>query len=216
MKNYWSSPDNIFLSKSSWITYKICPYQFYLHYIEGIDVETPRATWYGTAYHDIVERTIDIIRYEYGETGYPVLDEWVYNTHLWESNSPLPSKTYVEIPVDDYANKLIGVIDRVDYYPDGTIRILEYKTNTKYRFPREDLLFYYILYFGDTVVRDNVILACFNPRHNIYQTYKPNQKSLNTVWKSINKVRQRIAEGDFAPNYYMCKYCLYKGVCEYG
>jgi len=212
----WNSPSDFFLSKSSWLSYLFCPYEFYLRYIKGVEIELPAATWYGLAYHDIMDRVIDIIRYEYDTTGYEVLDEWIFNTHLWESNSPEPIKTYTEIKIDDYVNKLIGKIDRIDIYKDGTLRILEYKTNTKYKFPKNELLFYYILYFGDTEVRDNVVLACYNPRHNIYETMKPTKKLLNNVWKSINTVKNKISEGDFNPNTYRCKHCVYSGVCDYG
>ena len=144
------------LSYSSISTYEKCPFQYFLQYVEKLEMPRSPALSFGSSLHGALERfhsgkekplpaLEDLLRdleEAWESEGYSDAGEEeafkqrgrAILTRYYESNCEKPAvpvalEQRFLLPMDGW--KLSGVMDRVDRYPDGSYEIIDYKTNSK-------------------------------------------------------------------------------------
>ncbi len=144
------------LSYSSISTYEKCPFQYYLQYVERLEVPRSPALSFGSSLHGALERfhagtskvtpsLEDLLAWldeawesegysddeeeaAYKQRGRDILTRY-FESNRSRSVVPVALEQRFLLPMDGW--ELSGVMDRVDRYPDGSYEIVDYKTNSK-------------------------------------------------------------------------------------
>lgn len=201
-------------------TYSRCPRLFKYLYIDGLKVEDSIQAQLGKIFHEAAQYFLEPIRkgeVNHIDCGIEQVNQWLDNFILFENSSPndmlTPLATEVELSINE-PFPLKGIIDRIDLYPTGYVRILEYKTSQKITLTdwRRELHFYKILYENSEDFYEYPVktLAVYNPRLNIYFEEQPNKKSESAL---INKIYQIFSDKTFKMKKSVEDVCA--GMCEF-
>lgn len=149
------------LSFSRIDTYRLCPLKFRYAYIDRLPRRPAPALSFGTSIHAALQRfydrkiptppTVDellVFLYDgWDSTGFADCDrdeQLAYYRHAQQVlrsfhdreapryRLPAGTETWFELPVDEVA-LVVGSIDRVDARPDGSLEVVDYKTNRRIR-----------------------------------------------------------------------------------
>ncbi len=113
-----------------------------------------------------------------------------------------------------------GVIDRVDQLPDGSLEILDYKTNEgkdTLTFDNKKQLLLYTLalqqLWPETVINK---LTYYRLLDNTRDSFEPKEKDLVKVSEQLLATIEQIRSLDFSPNPgHACGFCAVGNICEF-
>lgn len=232
-------------SQQSLQDYANCPRRFQLRYIMGQrwpaatseplhEFETLMEL--GTQFHLLVQRHALGIPAENLTPAHPDLARW-WDAYLANPPSNLPAQrhpeTQLSIPVGD--QRLLAKFDLLAIEPEERIVIVDWKT-TKHRPARKNIarrlqsrVYPYILteagaaLFGKSIEPEQVQLVywfasdAINPEVFDYSAaqHAENHEYLTGLIEEIVK-RDPIAEWPLTPNEDLCKYCVYRSLCNRG
>jgi len=187
----------IYIRKSMIETYKWCPYQYYLTYIDKIPIPVTYAMVLGTRFHDFAEQFFDIsepstISLEgYTEHEKP-LYEWFVAYEQIRKNKVKNYLPYaLEIKLQSERLLLSGTIDRIDIEDDSTYTVVEYKTGKKIddnSIVRQCSL--YKLLIEDTLPIHISKYRAINPRIKEVREYEINERDIKKTLQDIELVRE--------------------------
>ena len=112
-----------------------------------------------------------------------------------------------------------GAIDRVDILPDGRLEIVDYKTgNPKkdldYKFRRQLIL--YQLFLEEFLGREIARLSYYYLENGSVVSFEATEKEKEKLRQEIGEEIAAIKKGQFpAKPGEMCKFCDFKGICEF-
>jgi DNA helicase-2/ATP-dependent DNA helicase PcrA len=228
-------PDPLELSHSSLDSFRTCPWRYYWDYHVKVYLPPAHQLLYGDAIHNVIRDTNRAVmdgkpltaaavrerleKYWRGE-GYlnrKLHDEaWQRALRTVEAYRGRSAKEDAPSHIEeDFRFKLSncyvkGRYDRIDELPDGTVRILDYKTSDvatledaekklKTERNKKQLQLYALAYRHQTgKIPDEVGLVF--PEHGITVTTKPTAKQLDTLEQEITGIAQRIIDGDLRHN----------------
>lgn len=221
-----------YITKSMVFSYDFCPTQFYKNYIlKEKRPPTPQME-IGTRFHEFAERFFGMaleVPPEYWcnfipksftppekeMAGFFVQNEYQrYNLLGSEDFMPMACEWWGQ----SEALKIRGYIDRVDYVnkDEGEIRLIEYKTSKKAKFPqvRQELAFYSIL-FNDVTENqyDVTTFGIYYPALKIYREFPIRKMDITLVTKKWDALKNALETDTFAEkcNEYKRMAC---GLCE--
>ena len=222
-------------------SYLFCPHKYKLVYLDDICVPISVDVAFGRVIHKTLEqfhsfegsdryllfecynnswRNDGFVNpkqiFEYYQRGKQMLEN--YYRSFKESNSEV---LYVEKAF--YTNigkyKFIGIIDRVDRYPDGTYEIIDYKTHIKAWEPErvnKDLQLSFYAYACRSVFGfspDKMSIYFLSENKKIY-TIKSQSEISDVINFAINTAENIIAE-NFDPDVSKCQICDLKFKCKF-
>lgn len=155
------SEGRVRLSYSRIDTFRLCPLQFRYAYIDRLPGRPAPALSFGTSIHSALERFYDRtvptppsvddllgFLYEAWDSSgfaqherdqqvsyYRHAQQVLRRFHAREApryRLPAGTEVWFELPVDEVA-LVVGSIDRVDAHPDGSLEVVDYKTNRRLR-----------------------------------------------------------------------------------
>ena len=231
----YHAPDPLELSHSSLDAFRTCPWRYYWDYHVRVYLPPAHQLLYGDAIHNVIRDanravmegkplTAAAIRerlqtYWRGE-GYlsRKLHDEAYQRALRtveayrQRAAKEPAPSHIE---EDFRFKLTncyvtGRYDRIDELPDGTVRILDYKTSDvqtqedaeqklKTDRNKKQLQLYALAYRHQTGKLPDEVGLVF-PEHGLMATTTPTEKQLNTLEADIVGIAQRISDGDLRHN----------------
>lgn len=153
---------------------------------------------------------------EAGLSGLHMLD--AFFTHFAETKPYLMEK-YLENAFETYV--LFGRVDRVDLEKDGSLTIIDYKTNPFYENEGRErerktlqLKIYAVLL--NSAERPVLRGTYFHMMENVFDDVEFTHKSIAYIKKSLDDIIDDIrADKLFSPTFGThCKYCHFKGACE--
>jgi RecB family exonuclease len=232
------------LSYSAISSYERCPLSYRFQYIDRIEVAPSPYLSFGRSLHSALEwlykrdipeppeleELLSHLDAVWVSEGYGDLEEErhfhahareiltvFYNSNIPKFRLPILVEERFELEMDGYL--LTGVIDRVDCAEDGSIEIIDYKTNR--RLPelsrlREDLqLPIYQMacreVWGISPAKLTFYYLVTNKR---YTTRPYDAERLNSVRERLNQVASQIASGQFPPvPNRLCTWCSYEDIC---
>lgn len=214
-------------------TYMFCPQRFKKVYIDKIRDAPTSQMVVGTRFHNFAETFFD-------HCDDIAVDQWKYlvpsefNTHEqemvnWFVNNEMEryfkcrqldatwQPLYREIKLRSENLLLSSIIDRVDLIPgtEDKVEIIEYKTglSTNKTSIRRELAFYGILF--EDLYGDNYQVGSYrviNPNLRTDIPFKDLSRTIPSVYKNIDKLRDAISTGIFNPvctdnKFAACKKC---------
>ncbi len=117
---------------------------------------------------------------------------------------------------------LRGAIDRVDLLPDGTVRIVDYKTGTPKEeedvgFEQKQQLLIYQMAAEEALGRkpSSLVFAFLKGPSEV--EFLGTEKELEKMRKYVAETAAKIRSGDFspAPSQHKCRHCDFREICEY-
>lgn len=217
------------LSYSSVSTYEKCPFQYFLHYIERLEMPRSPALSFGSSLHGALERfhsgrekpspgledLLQDLEEAWENEGYSDAEEEdaykqrgrLILTRYYESNClkpavPVALEQRFLLPMDGW--ELSGVMDRVDRYSDGSYEIIDYKTNSKLpplRRLREDmqLPIYQMAAMQVLGIKPGKLTFHYLVPDQRYSTRAWPPEELERLRARLQDVAARIREGAFEP-----------------
>lgn len=201
LKDYLCYP--AYVRKSHVESYSFCPRQFYLQYIQCIDVPENYAMSVGTRFHQFADKFFDIaptvdpskwyglIPRQFGIFEKDMAGKFIdYEKMLFalEPETFMPACREIDLVSDTLL--LAGQLDRIDWVSkdENEVRIVEYKTSAGVNESSLKRQFgIYTLLVEDTLGFKVVDTRLINPRLNLYIDY--GLPSLNTAEKWISIIR---------------------------
>jgi DNA helicase-2/ATP-dependent DNA helicase PcrA len=115
-----------------------------------------------------------------------------------------------------------GAIDRVDELPDGTVRIVDYKTGTPKSEDdigfeeKQQLLIYQVACLEVLGKKPSALTFVYLDNGTIVE-FLGTDKDLDKIREYVLRMIGEIRKSDFAadPNLHKCKYCDFKDICEF-
>jgi len=115
-----------------------------------------------------------------------------------------------------------GAIDRVDELPDGTVRIVDYKTGTPKSeddigFEEKQQLLIYQVACLEVLGKKPSALTFVYLDNGTTVEFLGTDKDLDKIREYVSRTIGEIRKSDFAadPNLHKCKYCDFKDICEF-
>jgi len=222
-------------------TYLFCPHKYKLVYLDNFHIPLNADISFG----HIIHKTLELFHGGY-DYSYDSLFECYYNSwkndgfidsqqifdyymrgkQLLENyyNSFLCSKAktlYVERAFDTNIGqyRFMGIIDRIDKYPDNTYEIIDYKTHLKIwkqEKINKDLQLSFYAYACKNVFGinpDKISVYFLSKNKKVYT-----KRSKSEIFKAISiavKIAENIVIENFDPNVLKCWSCDFKLKCKY-
>lgn len=158
---------------------------------------------------------------KYFKTGKDILRVF-YESENGNWTLPVGLEAWFKIKIGDYF--LHGRIDRIDDLKNGTLEILDYKTGKSRETVEgddKDQLLIYQLAVGElpeyTSIGNPGKLTYFYLNDNLKVSFLGNEKDLEKLRAKLLKTIEDIHGGNFkaAPNAHKCKFCEFRGICQY-
>ncbi len=156
-------------------------------------------------------------REEYKKKGRQILKDF-YQKH---EKDGWPEVVFIEksfkVNIGPYIFK--GSIDRIDKLPDGTVKIVDYKTGqAKEKIEaghKRQLLLYKIAAEVSLGLRVS-ILANYYLENNTELSFLPKDKDIEKFEERVETQIKEIEKCNFTPKPgYLCRYCDFRGICEF-
>jgi RecB family exonuclease len=229
------------ISYSRVSTYLFCPYKYKLVYLDNLHIPVNADITFGHIIHKTLEQFHSGTRcsqdslfdyydlawkndgfsdpqqiFEYYNRGKQMLENY-YKSFCNFTSEVL----YVEKAFDANIGKyrFIGIIDRIDKYPDGTYEIMDYKTHVKIweqeRIDKDLQLSFYAYacrnVFGFNP--DKISVYFLSENKKVYT-----ERSQNEINDAVNiaiETTENIAAENFDPDILKCQFCDFKLKCKY-
>lgn len=228
-------PDPLELSHTSLAAFRDCPWKYYWDYHVRVYLPPAAPRLFGDSIHETIRDisrgvmegkplTAEAVRERlaiyWKDEGYlnRELHDKAYRRAL-RSVEAFRKRSATEAPPtkieEDFRFKLSncyvrGRYDRIDELPDGTVRILDYKTTDvetvedaekqlKKPRNRKQLQLYALAYRAQTGKLPDEVGLVF-PEHGLTVTMQPTEKQLEALEEEVTAIAQRISEGDLRHN----------------
>jgi hypothetical protein len=222
-------------------TYLFCSYKYKLIYLDNLHIPLNADITFGHIVHKALE-SFHGGRRQSCETLFECYDEawkndgFAYPQQIFEyykrgqqilknyykSFCKLKSKVlYVEKAFDTNIGKyrFIGIIDRIDKYPDGSYEIIDYKTHMRIWSQEDvdkDLQLSFYVYACKNVFNfypSKISVYFLSENRKIYT--KRSQKEISDAINVATTVAENITAENFNPNISKCQNCDFKLKCKY-
>jgi DNA helicase-2/ATP-dependent DNA helicase PcrA len=232
------------LSASAVDTYERCPLQFKLERDWRMARELPAAMQYGAAMHRVLRTYHDALRLGRPKTDEELIDlfredlaslgiQEQYQHELYEKQGTAQLQDFLvaarsatalqvlhteegfEIRVGNTI--VVGRIDRIDRYADGTVAIVDYKTGRAR--DQEDAdnslqLSLYAIAAREKWGYDVGSLVFYNLEDNVAVSTRRSESQLREACDRVEAAAQGIAAGNFKPKVdFHCAFCSYRSLC---
>jgi DNA helicase-2/ATP-dependent DNA helicase PcrA len=227
----------MYISYSRLSTYLSCPYRYYLQYVEGFRPPANALMSFGSSLHaalrdfysqDKIPPTLDDLYAHYYrnwfsfgyrsreteakffQEGLSILEEY-YDRNIDEFCPALFVERRFQVEIKGVP--FVGVVDRIDRMPDGTLRVIDYKTYRKngsglqlmlYRlaleklfgYPPEKLLYYFL-------------------KEQETSSVEVNEEALEEAQENLVRMKEWLERGLFLKNKGLnCISCDFQRFCE--
>lgn len=122
-------------------------------------------------------------------------------------------------PLDTLGTGIIlkGAIDRMDPGPDGSVRIIDYKTGKVPERPEKDQLIIYQIAAEESFGKNVHELTYYYLEDGSTYSFLATQKEKDTVKERIQSIVAEMKTSIFpaTPEAFTCKFCDFKDICEY-
>jgi len=241
IREYKKMRQDFKISYSRVNAYLFCPYKYKLVYLDNFRIPVNVDITFGRIIHKTLERfhseekpSYDMLFecydnawkndgfvdpqqiFEYYKRGQQMLEN--YYGSFRNSNTEV---LYVEKTFDTNIGKykFVGIIDRIDKYPDGTYEVMDYKTHVKVWRPErvnKDLQLSFYAYACKNVFGfnpDKISIYFLSENKKIYI-----KKSQNEICDAIDiaiKTSENITAENFDPDISKCQICDFKLKCKF-
>jgi len=221
--------------------YLFCPYKYKLIYLDNLHVPSNVDITFGRIIHKTLEKfhsakeqaygtlsecydeawrndgfTDPQQIFEYYKRGEQILKNY-YKSFARSKTKILCVEKAFDTNIGKY--KFIGIIDRIDRYPDGTYEIIDYKTHIKIWEQEKidaDMQMSFYIYacknvFGFNPDKISVYFLSWNKK--IYTKRTPNE-----IYKAIDtaiETSENIAAENFCPDSSRCQICDFRLKCKF-
>ena len=236
-------PAKLSLSASAIERYETCPLKFKLSRDWRIPEEPHAAMLYGGAVHLALRHYYEAIRFEHPATAAEVVqvfrDEFAkavipddYQRELYEAqgtqqlqdfvaaaeeNQPDVVHTEQEFEIEVSDIKIRGRIDRIDRLPDGSVRVVDYKTGkprTEKDADKSLQLSIYALAAAQKWSYRVGALALQNLGDGTLSVTHRNARQLADAGEKVREAAAAIAAGEFEPKRgFHCGWCGFRSLC---
>lgn len=220
------------LSYSHIASFDECPAHYRAKYILGIPEPATAMTTLGTAVHKALnsDDPLETYKKSWKDSGFlspeqrkktRQLGEDVLKKYLSDEkyfrHKPRFTEHEFSVPVSNDL-KIVGRMDRVDVWEDGTVEIIDYKTSSKLPEQKDvdknlQLSFYALaadaLNMG-TKIKFTLYFLQFGQAISTTRS----QEDLEKAREEILKIRDEIQNSDFACNGRFCDTCAFKMLCD--
>ncbi|MDR3048630.1 MAG: PD-(D/E)XK nuclease family protein [Elusimicrobiota bacterium] len=233
--------DNEFkISYSRVNAYIFCPFRYKLIYIDNLHTPVNSDISFGHTIHKTLEQfhsqkgktwnflmecyddswksggfLTPISAFEYYLRGQKMLSNY-FNSFKQSDAEILYTEKNFDANIGKY--KFVGIIDRIDKYPDGTYEIMDYKTHSKVWNQEKvdkDLQLTFYAYACKTIFGFNPDRICiyFLSQNKKVYTARTQQDIENAINISMTAA-EKIAEENWTPNRSHCQQCDFKYKCR--
>ena len=236
-------PAKLSLSASAIERYETCPLKFKMSRDWRIPEEPHAAMLYGGAMHLALRHYYDAIRFERPATAEEVVqvfrDEFAkavvpddYQRELYEAQGAQQLQDFVaaaqesqpdvvhteqEFEIEINEIKIRGRIDRIDRLPDGSVRVVDYKTGkprTEKDADKSLQLSIYALAAAQKWDYQVGALALQNLADGTLSVTHRDAKQLAVAGKKVQEAAAAIAAGEFEPKRgFHCSWCGFRSLC---
>ncbi len=236
-------PAKLSLSASAIENYEICPLKFKLNRDWRIPEEPHAALQYGAAMHLALRHYYDAIRFQRPVAAAEVVqifrDEFAkaiivddYQRELYETqgtqqlqdfvaaaetNLPDVLHTEQEFDIDVSGTKIRGRIDRIDRLPDGTVRVIDYKTGKPKSEKDADKslqLSIYAMAASQKWDYTPSVLALQNLADGSLAVTQRTDADIAKASAQVREAAENIAAGKFEPKRgFHCSWCGFRSLC---
>ncbi|MGA2090525.1 MAG: PD-(D/E)XK nuclease family protein [Endomicrobiales bacterium] len=116
-------------------------------------------------------------------------------------------------------NKLMGIIDRVDKYPDGTYEVIDYKTHSELwdqsRVDADLQLSIYAMAFNELFGFMPHRLMYYFLAHDVKRFTTRTEQQIDAARTRVDTVARLIVHEDFTPKTENCYRCDFRKTCRY-
>jgi len=222
-------------------SYLFCPYKYKLVYLDNVHIPASVDITFGRTIHKTLEQFHSVEKpdydmlfecydnvwrndgfidpqqiFEYYKRGKQMLEN--YYKSFKESNTEI---LYVEKTFDANIGKykFVGIIDRIDRYPDGTYEVIDYKTHAKiWEQERvdKDLQLSFYAYACKNVFGfnpDKMSMYFLSENKKIYT--RKSQREISDAIDIAIKTSESIAVENFDPDISKCLTCDFKLKCKF-
>ncbi len=226
-------------------TFETCPWKYRYAHILRIPVRGSFQSSFGTSLHNTLERfhllfienkddeatkekLIELFEEEW-------IDQWytseqhklemkekgkVFLSNYFEKHKGnWPNTTEVEQPFSLKlgGHTIKGKIDRIDKEPDGTFKIIDYKSSKKKKTIDKTQLYIYQLAMQSVLDKEVSNLAYYYLDGGDEMSFLGKEKDMQKTEEKLIKTIDEIKVSDFPPNpsAMHCNYCDYKDICQY-
>ncbi|MDR2708701.1 MAG: PD-(D/E)XK nuclease family protein [Elusimicrobiota bacterium] len=218
-----------------------CPYKYRLAYIDGLYWPHTADISFGNTLHSTLEKfhaqknndynfllqcyedswrndgfTTALESFEYYERGKEILKNY-FETFSKSDTEVLFCEKRFNSNIGKY--KFIGIIDRIDKYPDGTYEVMDYKTHAQIWTQEkvdEDLQLSFYAYACKNALGfnpDKICVYFLSANKKIYTHRTPQQ--LSQAIDLALEVARKIDAEEFTPNLAQCAYCAFNVKCKH-
>ncbi|HEY6764209.1 MAG TPA: ATP-dependent DNA helicase [Candidatus Sulfotelmatobacter sp.] len=232
------------LSASAVDTYERCGLQFKLERDWRLATKPAAAMQYGAAIHRVLSTYYDSVRLGRPKTDEELLAlfcgdfaaagiEEEYQHELYEKqgieqlkeflasarSAAAPNVLHTEEPFDIHVGEMVvtGRIDRVDRCPDGSVKIIDYKTGRARDQENADASLQLSIYAMAAAQKWNYrveTLVFHNLQANVEVATTRDSLQLKQACERMEKAAQGIAAGQFEARIgFHCSFCAYRNLC---
>jgi RecB family exonuclease len=229
------------ISYSRVSAYLFCPYKYKLVYLDNFNIPVNADITFGHIIHKTLEqfhsgkgRSYDVLLdcydtswkndgfvdpqqiFEYYNRGKQIFENY-YKSFCQTGTEILCVEKAFDANIGKY--RFIGIIDRIDKYPDGTYEIMDYKTHIRvWEQERvdEDLQLSFYAYACKNVFGfnpDKVSVYFLSENKKVYT--KRSQIEINDAINTAIETAENIMAENFSPDVSKCRICDFRLKCSY-
>ncbi|MDR3243246.1 MAG: PD-(D/E)XK nuclease family protein [Elusimicrobiota bacterium] len=240
MANRNSYSEEFKISYSRINAYLFCPYRYKLIYIDNIHTPINADISFGHTIHGALEKfhsqrgkdwslleecyddcwksggfNSPLDSFEYYLRGKKMLENYLESFKKSEAEILWTEKSF-DANIGKY--RFIGIIDRIDKYPDGSYEIMDYKTHIRVWEQEKvdkDMQLSFYAYACKTVFGfnpDKICIYFLSENKKIYT-----KRSQENIEAAVNKAliaAQNISEDNFTPDNSKCGFCDFRFKCK--